>query len=95
MLENKIKELIDKGIAVILFDRWFSDINCSYVIVENEKSTACHNLNYQKLLQNIGFVTLESTQNQMLDRLKGYQKVKEETDFSIISSNCHFTMNLP
>jgi len=77
-LEKTIIELIEEEFAVLLFDRWIPSIDCSFVVVENEKSAFEATLH---LIDNgckkIGFVTVESDQIQMNDRLKGYSKAIE------------------
>lgn len=74
-LESTIIELIEEEFAVLLFDRWIPSIDCSYVIVENEKSAfeaTTHLINNG--CKKIGFITVESDQIQMNDRLQGYSK---------------------
>ncbi|MCL6258288.1 LacI family transcriptional regulator [Aquiflexum sp. TKW24L] len=77
-LESTITELIEEDFAVLLFDRWIPSIDCSYVVVENEKSAfeATSHL-IQNGCMNIGFVTVASDQIQMIDRLEGYGKAIE------------------
>jgi LacI family transcriptional regulator len=77
-LENKVLELIQEDFAVLLFDRWIPSIDCGYVVVENEKSAfeATSHLIHNGC-KNIGFVTVESDQIQMNDRLNGYGKAIE------------------
>jgi len=62
----------------LLFDRWIPSIDCSYVVVENEKSAfeATSHL-IQNGCKNIGFITVESDQIQMIDRLQGYGHAME------------------
>ena len=80
-LESTIQELLNEDLALVLFDRWIPSINCSYVIVENEKSAFEATLH---LIQNgckkIAFVTVDSDQMQMKDRLQGYQKAVAENN---------------
>ncbi|MCH7396378.1 substrate-binding domain-containing protein [Belliella sp. DSM 107340] len=74
-LESEIKSLISENFGVILFDRWIPSLECSHVIVENEKS--CYDGTEHLILngcKRIAFVTVESNQTQMKDRLSGYQK---------------------
>lgn len=82
-LEPAVQELLDEDSALVLFDRWIPSINCSYVIVENEKSAL---EGTQHLIRNgcekIAFVTVDSDQIQMTDRLKGYLKALKENDLS-------------
>lgn len=77
-LESTVVELIEEQFAVLLFDRWIPSIDCSYVVVENEKSAfeATTHL-IQNGCKNIGFIIVESDQMQMIDRLKGYGNAVE------------------
>tara|TARA_R110000796_G_scaffold67449_5_gene154866 strand:+ start:137838 stop:138869 length:1032 start_codon:yes stop_codon:yes gene_type:complete len=70
----KIKELIDEGIPVILFDRHFPELDSNYVIVNNKEASyhATQHLIANKF-KNIGFVSIDVEQTQMLDRLQGYK----------------------
>lgn len=79
-IEKDIQQLIDEGIPVIQFDRYFPALNTDVVVIDNHDGTysAVKHL-FENGYTNIGFVTLESAQLQMTDRLKGYQKaIKEE-----------------
>ncbi|MFD2202523.1 LacI family DNA-binding transcriptional regulator [Shivajiella indica] len=91
-LDNAILELLDEGLAVVLFDRWIPGIDCSYVVVENEISAyeATKHL-IQGGCNNVGFVTVESSQTQMVDRLKGFQHAVKEsnTKHSILEVKFH------
>lgn len=80
-LEKTILGLLEEGLAIVLFDRWIPEIDCSYVVVENEISAyeATEHLIHQGC-KNIGFITVESDQTQMLERLKGFQKAVEDSD---------------
>lgn len=79
-LEPTVQELLDENLAVVLFDRWMPEVDCSYVVVENESSSfeatrhlidiGCHN---------IGFITLESDQTQMIDRFNGFEQAVKDT----------------
>ena len=74
-IKNVIKELIDENIPVVLLDRYFSDLDCNSVVIDNEDAAyraTCHMINNQ--YTNIGFVTTNSSQTQMRDRLLGYEK---------------------
>lgn len=78
-IENEIQSLLDEGIPVVLIDRNLPLLDCNHVVIENLNST------YQAIIhliengfKNIGFVTLDSDQMQMADRLGGYQKAIAE-----------------
>tara|TARA_R110002049_G_scaffold263086_8_gene439147 strand:- start:655 stop:1683 length:1029 start_codon:yes stop_codon:yes gene_type:complete len=74
-LMPKIKELIDEEFPVILFDRYFSELDSNYVVVNNRSASynATQHLISNKY-KNIGFITIEMKQSQMIDRLQGYQE---------------------
>ena len=69
---SKIKELIDEGIPVILFDRYFPELDSNYVIVNNKEASynATQHL-IANTYKNIGFITIDVDQTQMIDRLTG------------------------
>jgi LacI family transcriptional regulator len=73
-LESTISELLEEDFAVLLFDRWMPEVDCSYVIVENEQSAfdATEHLIRQGCRQ-IGLIHVESDQMQMKLRLAGYR----------------------
>lgn len=72
-IEPEVRELVNDNIPVVLFDRYFPDIESHVIEVDNYggayKAT-------QHLIGNaytcIAFITLESEQTQMLARLNGY-----------------------
>lgn len=73
-LEDKIKTLIETKIPVVLFDRYVTSVETDYVIIDNKNSTfkATQHL-IENGYTNIGFVTIDTEQQQMTDRLEGYQ----------------------
>lgn len=78
-IENEIKNLIKSKVPVILFDRYYEDVNVSYVGMNNlESSYNAINHLYEQGYKNIACVTLDSTQTQMQDRLKGYKNFLKE-----------------
>ena len=79
-IEDNIQQLIDDGIPVIQFDRYFNALNTDVVVIDNEGGAyaAARHL-FDNGYTNIGFVTLDSFQVQMTDRLKGYQKAIKES----------------
>lgn len=80
-LEKDVQALIDDGLPVVLFDRYFEDVDSSYVVLDNYKASY-DAVKYlaQKQFKNIGFVELDSDQSQMRDRRNGYLKALEESD---------------
>jgi LacI family transcriptional regulator len=74
-IENEVQSLINEGIPVVLIDRNLPKLKCSHVVIENLNSTneAINHL-ISNGFKNIAFVTLDSEQTQMADRLSGYEK---------------------
>lgn len=73
-VEAEIKLLIENEHPVILFDRYFPDLKTNTVIVDNYNGVykVIQHLRRNGFSQ-IGFVTLDSAQTQMQDRLQGYR----------------------
>jgi LacI family transcriptional regulator len=82
-LEETINGLITSGLPVVLFDRNYADKKISYVGVDNFDSSyrAVKYLILQGY-KNIAFITLDSTQDQMIDRLLGYEKAINENQMT-------------
>jgi len=74
-LEHIVRELLEEDFAVVLFDRWMPELDCNYVVVENRASAkeATKHLIDQGC-RNLGFVTVDSDQTQMIDRLEGFRE---------------------
>lgn len=73
-IKANIEELIKNNIPVVLFDRYFADLECNHVIVNNREAVdnAMEHL-VENDYRRIGFITLNSKQTQMRDRLLGYK----------------------
>jgi LacI family transcriptional regulator len=78
-IQEKVRSLIAHQNKVVLFDRFFPEIDTNYVVVDNEAGTylATKHLMEQGY-KKIGFVTINSMQTQMMGRLHGYQKALKE-----------------
>lgn len=78
-LEDVVRELLEEDFAVVLFDRWMPEVDCSYVVVENKASAkeATKHLIDQGC-KYLGLVTVDSDQTQMEDRLEGFQEAIKE-----------------
>ncbi|KEO75354.1 LacI family DNA-binding transcriptional regulator [Anditalea andensis] len=83
-LEEDIKGLMEEGLPVVLFDRYFPNLDVSHVVINNNEATS---IAISKLIfngyKNIGFVTLESKQTQMMDRYLGYEKAIKDHGLSL------------
>lgn len=74
-IEEDIASLVDAGIPVVFFDRYLKGLDIDSVIIDNFAATY-NAVEYLIKLghQNIGFITVDSLQTQMQDRMSGYQK---------------------
>jgi LacI family transcriptional regulator len=93
-IEDDVNSLINAGIPVVFFDRYLSDIVVDSVTIDNFSSS----YNAVKYListgcKNIGFVTLDSLQTQMQDRLNGYEKAIDEAGLSMHVKEIAFNQN--
>jgi LacI family transcriptional regulator len=74
-IETEIGDLLDDQIPVVLFDRYFPELPTDYVVLNNFQGTydAVEAL-AKSGCRHIAFVTLDSEQIQMQDRLDGYHQ---------------------
>ncbi|TKC61263.1 LacI family transcriptional regulator [Pedobacter hiemivivus] len=74
-LEDEIQLMINNKIPVVLFDRYFVDLETDYVVVDNFNASkkAVQHL-FDSGFENIALVTTSSDQTQMVERLNGYEK---------------------
>jgi LacI family transcriptional regulator len=79
-IEEEINALIKSGSPVVLFDRDLASVKTDTISIDNLASTygAVKHL-IESGYKNIGFVTLDSSQSQMVDRLSGYEKAIDES----------------
>lgn len=78
-IESDVNLLIENNSPVILFDRYLPNTLADYVGINNEESAygaTVHLINNG--YKEIAFVTLDSLQSQMQDRLKGYERAINE-----------------
>jgi LacI family transcriptional regulator len=81
-IEGDIQHLLNnEGKPVVLFDRFFPDLETINVVIDNEGGAynAAKHL-VENGFSNIAFVTLHSEQNQMSARLQGYIKAMHENN---------------
>ncbi|MHB8207045.1 LacI family DNA-binding transcriptional regulator [Mucilaginibacter sp.] len=80
-VEEDIAELLKDDLPVVLFDRYFPGIDCSYVVTDNLDSTynATEYL-VEQGYKKIAFITLESHQTQMQARMDGYKKALQQNN---------------
>lgn len=92
-MAHDIAALLDDKLPVVLFDRYFPEIATRNIVVDNKGGARVAT---QHLVENgytqIGFVTLDSEQTQMNDRLAGYTAIVEENGLSAIVLKVPYTM---
>ncbi len=79
-IEKDIIELVKTGKPVVLFDRLLPELtNVDYVGINGEESVY-HAMLHLRVngFKNIAFITTDSLQTQMEDRLSGYEKAAKE-----------------
>ena len=82
-VEEDIAELLKDDLPVVLFDRYFPGIDCSYVVTDNLDSTyTATEYLVEQGYKKIAFITLESHQTQMQARLDGYKKALEQNNLN-------------
>lgn len=78
------QKLLDKGIPIVMIDRYYPELNCDHVIYDNE--TASYELTKQLLAR--GHQTISVIPGQEIncsavkDRLKGYKRALEEANLN-------------
>jgi LacI family transcriptional regulator len=78
-IEEQVDEILRERTPTVLFDRYLPDLCTNYVVVDGAKGT--HEATTHLLAQgysNIAFVTTDSGQTQMQDRLDGYVRAVQE-----------------
>ena len=91
-LEEEVKKLIQTDAPVVLFDRYVQDVKTDYVIIDNQKSTfdATEHL-INNGYKNIAFVTIDTHQLQMVDRLAGYETAIEKHKMPAVVKKIKYT----
>lgn len=78
-----IQTLVDENIPVVLFDRYLPDLETNYVIIDNEEATykATQHL-FANGFSNVGLITINTKQTQMIARLKGYREAVAQANLN-------------
>ncbi|HYF68255.1 MAG TPA: substrate-binding domain-containing protein [Ohtaekwangia sp.] len=78
-VEEDVAILLKNNLPVVLFDRYFPGLETNYVVIDNYNAVYDATIHlYDQGFSNIGFVTIESIQTQMQERLNGYMKAQEK-----------------
>jgi LacI family transcriptional regulator len=78
-IKNEIDQLVKAGVPVILFDRKYDGSAHDFVVLDNYQSSfdaVEHLVNHG--FREIGFITINSLQSQMQQRLAGYEAAVEK-----------------
>ncbi len=72
---NQIRNLIKKKFPVVLLDRYFPEINTSYIVLDNYQATfeATHHL-FDKGYRRICLIAYKSSLIHMKERIRGYRE---------------------
>lgn len=77
--ENQIRNLLERHIPVVLVDRYFEEVETSYVVLDNfEASYFAVNRLIRKGYQRIGMVAYHSSLVHMKERVRGYDAAMTE-----------------
>jgi len=78
-IEKELKQLLQEELPFVLFDRFFPKLNTDYVIIDNFRGTQEAIQHFQDQgFKHIAFVTLDSDQTQMNERLRGYESAMDD-----------------
>lgn len=78
-IQSDIEELVRQHKPVVLFDRYFPNVNVSYIVLDNFKGAYdMTNHLISKRYKNIAFITITSQMNQLQQRLAGYNQALKE-----------------
>lgn len=79
--QDAVSQLIEDNIPVVLVDRYFENLHCNIVVIDNKEAakTATHHL-IKNGHKKIAFVTVDMEQTQMQERLEGYENAIKNAD---------------
>jgi len=93
-IKDDIDKLVNGGAQVVLFDRCFEGGTIDYVMLDNFQCTynAVKHL-VEQGYKEIGFITINSLQSQMQERLRGYEKAADDNNLSQYIKEIGFNMD--
>ncbi len=94
-IQNTITNLMEEKIPVILFDRYYPGLDTNYVVTNNAEATekAIEHL-VGNGFKNIAYITLNTEQSQMADRLMGYKESISKHGLEEISLKLPFSKTI-
>ena len=81
-IDEEIRSLVKSGIPVVAFDRKLESLSIDCVLIDNYSGTYNATQHLIQSYSEIGFITLDSEQTQMVDRLSGYLQAIEDNGLS-------------
>jgi LacI family transcriptional regulator len=92
--EQDIDILLKENLPVVLFDRYLPGVVTNYVVVDNFGSTyTAINHFVEQGYKNIAFISLDSQQTQMEERLMGYKQAVSDNNLTPIIKKIAFPGN--
>jgi LacI family transcriptional regulator len=80
-IEKEVNALLREHTPTVLFDRYLPGLPTNYIVVDGTQGTYDATLHLlEQGFRNVAFITTDSTQTQMEERLRGYAKAVEEND---------------
>lgn len=92
-IEKEIESLMLAGVPVVLFDRTLENLNLDSVVTDNFTCTFQATEHLIESFKNIGFITLDSLQSQMTERLRGYHTAIEKHKLTPSVKKIPFTLD--
>jgi len=93
-MEEAVEEVMREGKPVVVFDRMLDGVQVDYIGTNNQEITyaACMHL-VEEGFKNIGFVTLDSSQSQMVERLNGYKQAIDQNNGNEVVLSVNYCSN--
>ncbi len=84
-IRNTVEQLIEDNIPVVLVDRYFENLSCNVVVIDNKEAAyaATRHL-IANGFKNTGFITVDLEQTQMKERQQGYEDAMNESNLTPI-----------
>lgn len=92
--DKQIKQILENKIPLVIFDRRIPQLKTNYVGTDNYTASkkAVEHL-YDNGFSQIGMITIDSQQPQMLDRLRGYNEIIKERKGNSILLEIPYTLS--
>ena len=93
-IETDLLELQRDQVPVVLFDRYFQDVSTHNIEIDNLQGATLATKHFiENKYRKIGFVTLDSAQTQMADRLRGYSYTLQHEDLPLCILKAPYNLN--